>query len=438
MYLCGDTVYAPPHIGHARSKVCFDVLRRWLACCGYDVVFCRNITDIDDKIIAAARTENVPWWQVAQRNHNEMIRAYEAIGCLPPTVEPRATGHIPEMIALIRRLISTGHAYASGGDVYFDVRSFPTYGSLSGQRTDQMAPAEQAGRPKHDPLDFALWKGARPGEPWWEAPWGPGRPGWHLECSAMAMTYLGGTFDIHGGGLDLLFPHHENELAQSKAAGEGCARYWLHNGLVSLGEQKMSKSLGNVLLVSEMVKRVRPVELRYYLAAPHYRSSIFYSGEALEEAATAYRRLESFVTRAAGLAGDGEPARVTLPGEFATALNDDLGTPQALAVLHGVARRGNSALTAGDKKTVTRALGEVRAMLGVLGLDPLSEQWASQRAGEGLRPLVNALAGLALEQRQAARERKDYAAADAIRARLIKAGLTVEDTPSGTRWELPG
>src|SRR5215467_12391394 len=303
---CRYTCAAPRHIGHIRSGINFDICVRWLKASGYRTTFCRNVTDIDDKILRVAAAEELPWWAVAQRNERAFTRAYDVLGCLPPDVEPRATGHVTEMIALIRRLIDTGHAYAAGGDVYFDVSSFAGYGALSGQRLEHMrAAADTDGddSAKRDPRDFALWKGRKPGEPFWETPWGPGRPGWHLECSAMATKYLGDAFDIHGGGLDLVFPHHENELAQSRAAGDGFARYWLHNGLVGIAGEKMSKSLGNSLLVDAMVSRVRPVELRYYLGQAHYRSAMEYSPEALEEAVAAYRRIEGFVVRAAELTG---------------------------------------------------------------------------------------------------------------------------------------
>lgn len=436
IYLCGATVQAPPHIGHIRSGVNFDVLRRWLARSGYDVTFCRNVTDIDDKIIRVSASESVPWFVVAERNQRAFTWAYDTLGCLPPTVEPRATGHVPEMITLMERLISLGHAYASAGDVYFDVRSYADrYGSLSNQKLDNMRAAADTDDEscKRDPRDFALWKGEKPGEPTWPTPWGPGRPGWHLECSAMATKYLGSTFDIHGGGIDLIFPHHENEIAQSQAAGDGFARYWMHNGMLKIGAEKMSKSLGNSLLIPEMVQKVRPVELRYYLAAPHYRSSIDYSEEALQEAAAAYQRIEGFVTRAAEVIHDVD-ADAPLPQAFADALDDDLGTPQALAVVHEVVREGNVALAHGDKEAVARLLAETQNMLDVLGLDPRSPQWRG--AGSDLTPVVDALVEVALEQRKAARERKDYAASDAIRNQLAAAGITVEDTPHGARWEL--
>jgi cysteinyl-tRNA synthetase len=439
LYLCGATVQAPPHIGHIRSGVNFDILRRWLTYHGLDVTLCRNVTDIDDKIIRVAATEGVPWWVVSERNQRAFTSAYDTLGCLPPTVEPRATGHVPEMIELMRRLIDRGHAYPAAddsGDVYFDVRSYADYGALSNQRLDQMRAAGDADgdSAKRDPRDFALWKGARPGEPSWATPWGRGRPGWHLECSAMATAYLGETFDIHGGGLDLVFPHHENEIAQSRAAGDGFARYWLHNGLLTMGGEKMSKSLGNSLLIPEMVRKVRPVELRYYLGQAHYRSVIDYSDEALREAAAAYQRIEGFLVRASEVVGPVDPAP-RVPEPFAAALDDDLGVAQALAVVHGHVREGNTALGDGRKERVAELAAQARAMTAVLGIDPLSKEW-SDRDDSGLRDVVDALVAVALEQRQAARARKDYAAADGIRDRLAAAGVAVEDTPRGPRWEL--
>ncbi|GLX95816.1 cysteine--tRNA ligase [Herbidospora sp. NBRC 101105] len=437
MYLCGATVQAPPHIGHIRSGVNFDVLRRWLMHSGYDVTFCRNVTDLDDKIIRVAAAEGVPWFVVAERNQRAFTWAYDQLGCLPPTVEPRAMGHVPEMIELMHRLIDKGHAYASGGDVYFDVVSYADrYGKLSNQKLENMRAAGDTDTDslKRDPRDFALWKGAKEGEPTWPTPWGRGRPGWHLECSAMATKYLGGTFDIHGGGVDLIFPHHENEIAQSQAAGDGFARFWLHNGMLQLGGTKMSKSLGNSLLIPEMLTKVRAVELRYYLVSAHYGSAIDYSEEALQESAAGYRRLEGFVSRAAEVIHDVD-ATAPLPQAFVDALNDDLNVSQALAVVHEVVREGNVALSQGNKEAVARLLAETQTMLGVLGLDPRSPQWRS--SGEsGLHEVVDALVAVALEQRQAARARKDYAAADAIRESLAAAGVVVEDTPQGPRWEL--
>src|SRR5450432_4766414 len=320
LYLCGATVQAPPHIGHVRSAVAFDVLRRWLVARGYQVVLCRNVTDIDDKILKVADAAGVAWWDVAERNQRLFDEAYDALGCLPPTVAPRAAGHVPEMIILMRRLLESGHAYAVDGDVYFSVQSFPAYGALSGQDPKNLQQGESDVDTKRDPLDFALWKHAKPGEPSWETPWGPGRPGWHLECSAMATKYLGAQFDIHGGCLDLVFPHHENEQAQSRAAGDGFANYWMHNGLVTLGGDKMSKSLGNTLSVGDLLELVRPVELRYFLVAPHYRSSVDFTPELVENAATAYRRIEGFVMRADELVGP-DTVAAALPPAFVDAMN---------------------------------------------------------------------------------------------------------------------
>jgi cysteinyl-tRNA synthetase len=439
IYVCGPTVQAPPHVGHLRAAVAFDILRRWLTASGYDVVFATNVTDIDDKILHNAGHEDIPWWRLAERNTRLFREAYDAVGVLPPTVEPRATGHVPEMITLMQRLIDANHAYASGGDVYFDVRSDPSYGELSNQRVDNMQQPEDLGH-KRDALDFALWKGAKPGEPAWETPWGPGRPGWHLECSAMATKYLGTAFDIHGGGLDLVFPHHENELAQSTCAGDAFASFWMHNGLVNVGAEKMSKSLGNSLIVSDVLQHVRPVVLRYFLGAPHYRSTLDWSETGLAEAAAAYSRLTGFVERAIEVVGHTDPdphADDSTWTAFASALDDDLGVPQAIAVVHQAARAGNAALADGDKAAVRRQLAVTRAMLLTLGLDPI-DQWPSTTSGGALTDVVDALVRVVLEQREAARGRKDYAAADSIRNALTEAGLVIEDTAQGPRWTLAG
>lgn len=305
IYLCGATVQAAPHIGHIRSGLNFDILRRWFEHRGYDVTFIRNVTDIDDKIIAKSRDQGRPWWAIGYENERAFNDGYTALGCLPPTYEPRATGHVPEMIEMMRGLIERGHAYEADGSVYFDVRSYPDYLELSNQDIDDLRqPTEEGITGKRDPRDFAMWKATKPGEPDWETPWGRGRPGWHLECSAMAHKYLGPAFDIHGGGLDLIFPHHENEIAQAKAYGDDFAQYWVHNAWVTMSGEKMSKSLGNSVLVSEMVKRWRPIVLRYYLGTPHYRSMIEYSEEALREAESAFARIEGFVQRVVEKAGE--------------------------------------------------------------------------------------------------------------------------------------
>jgi cysteinyl-tRNA synthetase len=436
IYVCGATVQGVPHIGHVRSALNYDVLRRWLMATGYDVVYIRNVTDIDDKILAKAAEAGRPWWEWAYTHERIFEDAYRALGCLLPSALPRATGHVPQMVELMARLIDRGHAYAAGGDVYFAVNTFDDYGALSGQRLDEMCQGESAAPGKRDARDFTMWKGAKPGEPSWPTPWGPGRPGWHLECSAMATAYLGAEFDIHGGGLDLVFPHHENERAQSQAAGDGFARYWLHNGWVTLSGEKMSKSLGNTLSIPATLRRVRPVELRYYLIAAHYRSAIEYSDGALDEAVSAYQRIESFVHRVRERCGTPEP----LPwcAEFAAAMDDDLGTPAALAAIHNTVREGNVALDSGDHTAAVGAAGSVRAMTGVLGLDPLADLWRSTSGCDATSAALALLVDRLLTERAEARNRRDYATADAVRDQLLAAGITVEDTPDGPVWTVKG
>jgi len=448
IYHCGLTVQAAPHVGHIYKEVVFDVLRRWLEHHGYDVTIIANVTDIDDKILAKSAEQGVPWWAHAYTYERALHDAYDVLGCTPPTYEPRATGHIPEMIELIQVLIDKGHAYAApdgSGDVYFDVKSWPSYGSLSGQRIDDMLAAEDADpRGKRDPRDFALWKGHKPDEPAtasWPAPWGRGRPGWHIECSAMAGKYLGDAFDIHGGGIDLRFPHHENELAQSTAAGQQFANLWMHNAWITTSGEKMSKSLGNSMLVTEVVRRVRPIELRYYMVSSHYRSNVEFSFEALEEAATGFRRIEGFLARAVERVGAVEPT-ADLPADFVAAMDDDLSAPAALAVVHEVVRQGNVALAdsgAGADAVIATSVAAVRGMLAIFGIDPLAEPWASRgasatSAADAIEPLVLAL----VAQRQEARGRKDFAAADEIRDQLREAGVELEDTPQGPRWTVGG
>ncbi|MBB5870714.1 cysteinyl-tRNA synthetase [Allocatelliglobosispora scoriae] len=440
IYLCGLTVQSEPHIGHLRSGVNYDVLRRWMIQGGLEVTFIRNITDIDDKVLAKAIERDRPFWSIAYANEVVLSGVYRALNVLPPTYEPRATGHITQMFELIETLIAGGHAYASAdgcGDVYFAVGSFPAYGKLSGQRPDEMqAATDGPERAKRDPRDFALWKGAKPDEPqdaYWPSPWGVGRPGWHIECSAMVQRYLGDEFDIHGGGLDLVFPHHENEVAQSQAAGLPFARFWVHHALLNLGDKKMGKSTGNVINLDSVLERgIRPIELRYYLLAPHYRARIDFSWEALSESAVAFRRIEGFVARATELVGNVEPG--VLHADFTAAMDDDLNTSAALAALHEVIREGNTALAEGNTSAVAASLASVRAMLAVLGIDPLAEPWRDTTSGGDLRGAVDALVALALEQRKAARDRKDWAAADAVRDQLKQAGIVVEDTPHGPRW----
>ena len=443
IYHCGLTVQSSPHIGHIRKEVVFDVLRRWLTAQGYDVTVVANVTDIDDKILAKSAAAGVPWYAHAYRFERELHDAYAALGCLPPTYEPRATGHIPEMIELIEALIEAGHAYAApdgSGDVYFDVASWPEYGVLSRQKVADMEPAEDADpRGKRDPRDFALWKGHKDGEPEtasWATPWGRGRPGWHLECSAMAGKYLGDEFDIHGGGLDLRFPHHENELAQSRAAGRSFARYWMHNAWVTAAGEKMSKSLGNGALVSEVTTDYPARAVRFYLLAPHYRSAIEFSDTSLAEATASLERIDGFLDRAHEALGDVPVDLAALPTAFVDAMNDDLGTPGAVAALYTTIREGNQALEGGDTEQARAAYSAVRAMLSVLGLDPADPAWTSASAGDDLTGVVDALVATLLEQRQAARAAKDWATADAIRDSLAAAGLKVTDTPAGARWSL--
>ncbi|CAB4899671.1 cysteine--tRNA ligase [Rhodococcus fascians] len=436
VYLCGATVQGEPHIGHVRSGVAFDVLRRWLLAHDYDVAFVRNVTDIDDKILNKARDAGRPWWEWAATYERSFTWAYDRLGVLPPSAEPRATGHITQMVQMIERLIERGHAYAdSCGDVYFDVQSFPSYGALSGHKLDDVHQGESVAEGKRDPRDFTLWKGAKPGEPSWPTPWGPGRPGWHLECSAMAETYLGADFDIHCGGLDLVFPHHENERAQSMAAGDGFSRYWLHNGWVTMGGEKMSKSLGNVLSVPNVLKKVRPQELRFYLGGAHYRSMLEYSDTALETAAVTYRGIEGFVRRAVERAGDVPMGKWT--AGFAAALDDDLGVPKALAEIHATVTLGNTALESGDLPAAVEHAGSVRAMLDILGVDPLDPHWSSDSGSDAAAlGALGVLVEAELERRATAKATKDWAVADEIRDRLAQAGVDVTDTPNGPEWSL--
>ncbi|MEY3250484.1 MAG: hypothetical protein RLZZ27_592 [Actinomycetota bacterium] len=429
IYLCGATVQAPPHIGHIRSGVNFDILRRWLIASGYKVNFIRNVTDIDDKILHKAIHEEIPWWQVAQKYERAFTDAYNWLNVLPPTYEPRATGHITQMIDLIDKLIENGSAYAPGnGDVYLEVRKVKNYLELSNQKLDDLLVSDDADlKFKKDPRDFALWKAAKKGEPSWPTPWGDGRPGWHIECSAMAHAYLGESFDIHGGGLDLIFPHHENEIAQSASAGFGFATTWMHNAWVTTSGEKMSKSLGNSLQVVEILKKVRGIELRWYLGSAHYRSMLEFSFEALNESATAFKRIEAFLSRAEAILG--KAPEVLIADEFAKAMNDDLAVPQALAFIAESMRVGNSASE--DKKVIAKTAGEIRGALSILGCDPKDDAFKSSNSHDAA---IDGLIKLALEQRQAARERKDFAAADQIRDQIASLGITVEDTSNGPRW----
>ena len=446
IYYCGATVQGEPHLGHIRSALVFDQLSRWMRYHGLKVTTVRNVTDIDDTILAKSSDSMQPgfegefpneqWWALAYRFEKVFARAYAALGIDPPTYEPRATGHIPEMFALIQRLIDRGHAYPAlddSGDVYFDVRSWEKYGSLTNQSIDDMQDSADADpRGKRDPRDFALWKGYKEGEPLtasWESPWGRGRPGWHLECSAMAGKYLGSRFDIHGGGLDLRFPHHENELAQSTAAGDDFANFWMHNGMVTYEGEKMSKSIGNTISPAQMLEMARPLVVRYYLGSAHYRSVLDYRPSSLQEAATAIERVESFLAATQELLKPGRE----VPEAFAEAMDDDMNIPRALAVLHEQTRAGNAALAAGED--ASEAANAVMAMAEVLGLAQLmsfNAEGASDAEHEALDSLIQAV----LTERADARAQKDWAKADAMRDLLFSAGVKVRDGAEGSSWSI--
>ena len=446
IYYCGATVQGEPHLGHIRSALVFDQLSRWMRYRGLKVTTVRNVTDIDDKILAKSADSMEPgfegefpneqWWALAYRFEKVFAQAYAALGIDPPTYEPRATGHIPEMFALIQRLIDRGHAYPAlddSGDVYFDVRSWDKYGALTNQSVEDMQDSADADpRGKRDPRDFALWKGYKEGEPLtasWESPWGRGRPGWHLECSAMAGKYLGSRFDIHGGGLDLRFPHHENELAQSTAAGDDFANFWMHNGMVTYEGEKMSKSIGNTISPAQMLQMARPLVVRYYLGSAHYRSVLDYRPSSLQEAATAIERIEAFLAAAQDVLKPGRE----VPEAFAEAMDDDVNIPRALAVLHEQTRAGNAALAAGED--ASEAANAVMAMAEVLGLAQLMSFNAEGTSGaehEALDALIQAV----LAERADARAQKDWAKADAMRDLLASAGVQVKDGANGSTWSV--
>jgi cysteinyl-tRNA synthetase len=433
MYLCGATVQGSPHIGHMRSTIVFDVLRRYFEYKNLKVLFVRNVTDIDDKILHNAGHEDISWWELAAKYEKEFSQAYEDLGNIVPSIEPRATGHIPQMIEMIEQLIEKNYAYVAEGSVWFAVKSFKDYGKLSGQKVEEMLAAQDLDKGKKDPHDFALWKKSKAGEPFWNSPWGQGRPGWHIECSAMAKTYLGEKFDIHGGGLDLQFPHHENEIAQSKASGNDFANFWVHNYWVTQSGEKMSKSLGNSLKVKEVITRFRPIDVRFYLLSAHYRSNLEFSDQALSEAATAFSRIEQFVIRASEKTKNNE-LNSKFPQEFIQAIEDDLATPLTISIIHEYVTKGNTALTNNESKLVD-ILNEVRSMLYLLGLDPMSTNWNSQSSNQEKEALDKLISEL-LNKRNQARANKDFALADSMRDALKNAGILIEDGADGSRWTI--
>ena len=434
MYVCGMTVYDYCHLGHARVVVVFDVVQRYLKARGFEVTYVRNITDIDDKIIQRANEQGVPFHELTARFIDAMHEDFDALGVERPTIEPRATEHLGEILAMIERLIERGHAYvAENGDVYYDVRSFPEYGKLSGKSIDDLEAGARVepGEGKRDPLDFALWKAAKPGEPAWDSPWGQGRPGWHIECSAMSTTALGDTFDIHGGGADLTFPHHENEIAQSEGAtGHPFVRYWMHNGFVRVNDEKMAKSLGNFFTIREILERYRPEEVRYFILTSHYRSPLNYDETHLVNARKALDRLYTAL-RGLPEAEPGEAEKYV--AAFNAAMDDDFNTPEALAVLFELVREINRE-RGQDPEKAARMGAELKRLGGILGLlqdDP--ETWLKGGSG-GESGLSDEQIEALIQQRLEARKARNWAEADRIRDELKAQGIVLEDTPQGTIW----
>ena len=438
MYVCGPTVQSEPHIGHLRSALVYDLWWRWFEYRGYDVTQVRNVTDIDDKILEKSAESGEKWWALAHRVENAFRQQAETLRIRTPHNEPRATGDIPAMVELIQTLVDSSHAYIAGdgsGDVYFDVSSWPSYGELTRQSPDDMESGESASHQKRSPHDFALWKGHKPGEPEtasWPAPWGAGRPGWHIECSAMATRYLGSEFDLHGGGLDLRFPHHENELAQARAAGHLFARHWLHNALVLVNGQKMSKSLGNSIYAADWLAQARPIVARYGLIGAHYRSDLDIHDGFLAEASAAFTRIEGFLDRTRHLASGVQAP----PVAFCQAMDDDLATPAALAILHEKVRAGNQAVDSGDDTSIAELRGAVVSMLDVLGVNPEAAEWAADPGGTGESEALRRLVEHTIARRAQARADKDFALSDVLRDTLVDAGITVEDGPDGTTWRI--
>jgi len=457
MYVCGVTVYDMCHIGHARSIVMFDVIYRYLKRCGYDVAYVRNFTDVDDKIIRRANEVGENWKSLAERFIREFYIDMDALGVLRPSREPKATEHIAEIQDLIARLIETGHAYQAGGDVMFSVDSFKGYGKLSGKKIDELISGArvEVDEKKENPLDFALWKAAKPGEPAWDSPWGPGRPGWHIECSAMSMRYLGTTFDIHGGGADLTFPHHENEIAQAEAATNApFVKYWIHNGFVNIRSEKMSKSLGNVLNIRDILQKVHPEALRLFLLTSHYRSPLDYNETSIREATVGLERLYAAMAALDGLIelrgkrSDQPEELNNISERFAEAMDDDFNTPRALAILFEAARAINR-VAEGGKATVkqvpsaellVRARDEMKQaatdLLGILTEDPAAFMTKVRLRRLEELGLTEYEVVAKIAERTFARKNKEYARADEIRTSLAEQGVLLEDGPHGTTWKV--
>jgi cysteinyl-tRNA synthetase len=448
IYLCGPTVQSMPHLGHLRSALVYDQLVRWFETIGYDVTLIRNVTDIDDKVLNNAAAQERSWWGLAYECEQAFADAYRKINIASPTYEPRATGNIVEMIELIQELIAKGHAYQveNSADVFFSASSWKHYGELTNQTKDDLiADAEADSRGKKDPRDFALWKSHKDSEPLdasWDSPFGRGRPGWHIECSAMSVKYLGTQFDIHGGGLDLRFPHHENELGQSRAAGHEFANYWLHNGLVNVAGAKMSKSAGNSILVSDVLTDSNALALRYYLGSAHYRSVLDYNEGVIQEAEAAIERIASFLQRAGRKLAESEFfegvtwAASSLPKKFIDAMNDDLNMPTALAVLHESVRSGNTALDSESFEEAAEAYFAVLGIVNVLNINPLDAIWQTRGSSSEALSALDVLVRSMIEQRKTARENKDFETSDRIRDQLKTAGISLEDEAGSTNWSL--
>lgn len=447
IYLCGPTVQSAPHLGHLRSALVYDQLRRWLEASGLKVRLIRNVTDIDDKVLENSKKENLEWWELAYKYEQLFADSYRSLDIEAPTYEPRATANIIEMIELIQLLIEKGHAYQVEGsaDVYFSAASWKAYGELTNQKQDDLIDDSEAEhRGKKDPRDFALWKSRKDSEPKdaaWNSPFGLGRPGWHIECSAMSVKYLGTQFDIHGGGLDLRFPHHENELAQSRAAGHEFANFWLHNGLVNVNGQKMSKSLGNSILVSDVLTDSNALALRYYLGSAQYRSVLDYNEGVLDEAEAALERIGTFLARAArALTEKGlyqlDTSKPAFPEKFSKAMNEDLNIPAALAVLHESVREGNANLDGALLDQAARNYAEVLAMVDILNINPLAKFWQGTGSSESAMSALDGLVRSLIEQRNLARDSKDFETSDRIRDQLKAVGVVLEDSAGSTHWSL--